>query len=143
MNTWDKESIHKLLDTSHVAVERAILAIYARQDSDEQRCGTTHKANGRGFSQFDAEFMTSLAKELKQRGALSHRQITAARKGIKRYWRQLVEIANAREAEKAGIEPKIEAAEPDIEQEIMDAEISNVVQARAASVAMQDAGDWA
>jgi hypothetical protein len=52
-----KAGILALLETSQVAVERAILVIQARQTSDEQAAGQTKHVNGRGWSAFDAPFM--------------------------------------------------------------------------------------
>lgn len=52
-----KAGILALLETSQVAVERAILVIQARQTSDEQAAGQTKYVNGRGWSAFDAPFM--------------------------------------------------------------------------------------
>lgn len=62
MATITKAGILALLETSQVAVERAILVINARQTSDEQAAGVTKHQNGRGWSAFDAPFMGQMAK---------------------------------------------------------------------------------
>lgn len=83
------------LATERAWVERAILALYERQTSHEQASRTTHEKNGRGFSQAHADFMTSLAKQLLNPGHhLSPKQLSAARKILVHYVRQLVAIAD-------------------------------------------------
>lgn len=92
-NGWSKEVIQQLLETNDKAVCRALVAIYAHQTHQEQLSGTTKEHNGVGFSAFDAEFLSSLAEQVKTRGTLSPRQLELARKKMKSYWRQLLEIA--------------------------------------------------
>ena len=46
---WTKERIVTLLESNPRAVERAVLAIYARQTLEEQHSETTKENNGRGF----------------------------------------------------------------------------------------------
>lgn len=94
MTTWTKDSIQKLLDENPKAVQRAILAIYRRQTSEEQAYQTTRHSNGVGFGAFDAEFLSSLAQRLERGWDLSEKQLAFGRSKIKRYWRQLAEIAN-------------------------------------------------
>lgn len=96
--TWNKDSIHALLDSKPQAVVRALIAIYERQTEDEKATHATKLHNGVGFSAFDAEFCTDLAKKAKRGWTLSPKQLAVARNKMKRYWRQLAEIANAKEA---------------------------------------------
>lgn len=103
MRVWDKKAIQDLLERSDKAVERAILAIYARQTEDEKRGGTKHQ-NGVGFGAFDGVVFSKMAEEIKFHGSLGGRRCDSARYlGIKKYWRQLVEIANENELRKAQI----------------------------------------
>jgi hypothetical protein len=107
---WDKESIHALLNQNDRAVERAIVAIYRLQTPDEKSAETTVYKNDVGFSAFDAKFMTSLAQQILQGRDLSPRQMFHGRKTIKRYHRQLAELANAREAARGMVSaPVVEA----------------------------------
>lgn len=92
---WTKDSIKTLLDTNAKAVTRGILAIYERQTADEQRADRTSHSNGIGYSAFDAEFMSSLARQIGQGRTLSVKQMAIGRNKIKRYAGQLAEIANA------------------------------------------------
>lgn len=93
---WNKESIHSLLDQNPRAVERALVAIWKRQTADEQANLTTKHANGVGFSAFDAEFCSDIAQRLVSGrvSQLSPKQLAVCRNKMKRYWRQLVELAD-------------------------------------------------
>jgi hypothetical protein len=88
-----KDEILKLLTESDRAVERAVLAIYARQTADERAIEATTMHNGMGFGAFDAEFLTSLAKRLESGRHLTPEQMKHARKKMLRYTRQLIEVA--------------------------------------------------
>lgn len=80
---------------------RAVLAIYARQTADEQQTDETRHENGVGFNGRDAEFLSSIAKQLQERGftketrdrvPLSYKQLAAIRKSMKKYAGQLARI---------------------------------------------------
>jgi hypothetical protein len=92
-----KESIIQLLNTSDKAVERAIIAIYNRQTFAEQSSEKTVEHNGEGFSGFDAEILSSFAKQILKGRSLSYKQIAIGRKKMVHYTRQLLEIAAAKE----------------------------------------------
>jgi len=94
---WTKERIHKLLDEDDRAVVRAALAIYARQTADEQVTADTKHNNGVGFSGYDAEPMTRFVRAVKNGWRISPKWMNFARKRMKHYHRQLVEIANAKQ----------------------------------------------
>jgi hypothetical protein len=91
-----KESIHELLDKSDAAVIRALYAIYNLQTASEQAGHSTREVNGVGFSQFDAPFLTDMVLKSRRWGSLTPKQMAVTRNKIKRYHRQLVEIANSR-----------------------------------------------
>jgi len=96
---WDEDAIVNLLMSSKAACARAVLALYARQTEDEQRQGSTTHSNGRGFSAYDAEFMTSIAKALPRYNMnLTDKQLARCRKILPRYRRQLLEIAQEKGA---------------------------------------------
>jgi hypothetical protein len=92
---WNKESVQHLLDTNDVAVLRALIAIFNFQTDYEQDAEVTRERNNVGFSGIDGEILSSFAKQVKKRGSLSEKQMVIARKKMKKYWRQLVEIATA------------------------------------------------
>ena len=91
---WTEQEIVDLLARNDAAVERAIIVLYRRQTSDEQVSQTTREHNARGFSAFDAKFMSSLAEWILKGRNLSDRQLAAARKVLPKYRKQLVEEAN-------------------------------------------------
>lgn len=91
-----KESIHELLDRSDSAVLRALYAIYNLQTSTEQAGHSTREVNGVGFSKFDAPFLTDMVVKSRRYGRLTPKQMAVTRNKVKKYHRQLVEIANSR-----------------------------------------------
>ncbi len=91
---WNRENIRELLETNDKAVLRGILVIYSLQTFDEQATRSTTKYNGVGFSGVDAEFMSSLAESIQKYGRLTDKQMTYARKKIKKYAKQLAKVAN-------------------------------------------------
>ncbi len=73
---------------------RAIWVLFERQTPSERASRTTIEDNGIGFNAFDAEFLTSLARQVDERGWLSPRQIKSGRRAVMKYAGQLVRIAN-------------------------------------------------
>jgi len=84
-------------------LERGILAIFARQTADEQNSENTTHDNRRGFNGSDAQFLSSLAKQILKRrnnkitakfdvyrGSLSTKQTMTARRCMMKYARQLM-----------------------------------------------------
>ena len=91
---WDRDAIFDLLDNNDKAVARAILALYKRQTTSEQSVGYTKEHNSVGFTAFDAPFLSSLAESLpKYHNNLTVRQLAKARPMMKKYWKQLLDIA--------------------------------------------------
>jgi len=101
---YTKDEIKALLMTSDKAVERAILAIYARQTQEEKNARTTNRHNAVGFSQAHVRFGSWCAgliqRELrmgKVEGTILRPDTLAkARRFMTKYSRQLAEVANAK-----------------------------------------------
>ena len=91
---WCKETMVELLDSNDKAVLRAILAIYNLQTAEEKCAGVTISNNGVGFNGADVEIMTSFAEGILKYGRLTTKQLKVGRRIIKKYTRQLIEIAN-------------------------------------------------
>lgn len=91
---WKKEEIKALLEQSDKMVMRSIVKIFEKQTEDEQRSEQTTHHNGVGFNGVDGEFMSSLAKQIIERGTLTQKQLEYGRKKIKKYAGQLTKIAN-------------------------------------------------
>jgi hypothetical protein len=108
-----KEQIISLLATNDKAVARALVALNDRQTADEQQNQSTRLDNGMGFKPCHARMGTSMAEFFQKNGYLSPKQIAYWRKvdanGSMRigcYWKQLMEVAAAKEATKAQVLPK-------------------------------------
>ena len=95
--TWDKKSLRDLLDRNDKAVYRAILLIYSFQTDEEKYMGATKTVNGKGFSKFDVEVLSSYAMQLRRGQELSLKQMYVARPKIKKYVGQILEYMKARE----------------------------------------------
>ena len=79
------------LKTDEKWAKQALLLIYSKQTLSEQASGTTHLYNNVGFAGNDAEFLSSLAVQLKSRGSLSPKQMAILMKRIHKYSRQVIE----------------------------------------------------
>ena len=107
----DQDGIQHKLDTNSAWVERAILALTARQTSDELASQNTKHTNGRGWNKFDAKFGTDLAGRIKTGpwsdrkpgGRLTGNQIAAARRMLKKYTGQLLTIVQEQAQKKPPI----------------------------------------
>jgi hypothetical protein len=95
--TWDKESLKDLLDRNDKAVYRAILLIYSFQTDEEKYMGTTKTVNGKGFSKFDVEVLSSFAMQLRRGQELTLKQMYVARPKIKKYVGQILQYMKDRE----------------------------------------------
>lgn len=115
------ESIKQLLATSNAAVERGLVVLLSRQTSDEVASQNTKHRNGRGFSAFDAEILTSFATQIERKLArgvklgecLSEKQMVIARKRVPSYAGQLAEEANAKAAPQAKL-VEVEVMKPGV-----------------------------
>lgn len=111
--TWTKEEIAQKLLTDDRWLYRALLTLYARQTEFEQVAGETRAKNGVGFTTIDAEWLTIMAKKLKEQGFLTPKQkqyVRFTRKGgprIVKYAAQLAKLAK----EKALAQPMAVARE--------------------------------
>lgn len=97
---WDKESLKDLLDRNDKAVYRAILLIYSFQTDEEKYMGTTKTVNGKGFSKFDVEVLSSFAMQLRRGQELTLKQMYVARPKIKKYVGQILQYMKDREENK-------------------------------------------
>ena len=94
---WRKDDVLELLTrrdaTGKKAVVNAIKGLYARQTESEKADKTTRCSNGRGFNAKDARFLSSIAQALpRYHDNMTDRQLYVARKMLRKYWRQLLEI---------------------------------------------------
>ncbi len=91
---WNKEDIREGLRKSDKWVQRAILAIYERQTTEEKNTEDTRYRNGVGFNAADARRLSYYANYIKRKGGLTGEHKEIARKKILKYSSQLAKIAN-------------------------------------------------
>lgn len=89
-----KVYIQHLLDTDNTAVEDAIMVVYRNQTRNEQAVHSVMGRNGVGFCSTDASFFSKLAESR----PLNWYQIQKARPRIMKYWRQLKDYVEQKEA---------------------------------------------
>ena len=95
MEPFTKEQMAEFTQTcSPERLGNCLLAIYDRQTEDEKATEATKHHNKIGFNGPDAEILSSIAKFFKGRGYMSRKQEDLVRKKMKKYGRQLAEIAN-------------------------------------------------
>lgn len=94
---WTDETIRELLQTSDLAVEKGVVALFHRQTSDEKQTEATRHTNAKGFSQADAKKGSYYARWVMGKRRLTGYHLDRARKIIVKYRRQLLIVA----AEKA------------------------------------------
>lgn len=96
-------------------VARGLLVMYSKQTTGEQRSRQTIKQNGEGFTGPDGPVLSKFAKRLRQMGGreasldlgrpfslafyFAADEERVIRWRMKKYWRQLMEIADARLAD--------------------------------------------
>lgn len=102
---WTAEIIKEKLKTNNKWLIKGILAIYSKQTELEQCREETCWLNKAGFSAFDADIMSSFAKQIlshnttKFKEPLSPKQLQIARKRMLKYAGQLAKIANKEDYE--------------------------------------------
>ena len=83
--------VREALATSQAWAQRGLIRIFENQTADEQASATVSHDNGIGFTGVDAEFLTSLAKQLQSGKTLSPKQMVWVHKKMPKYAKQLVE----------------------------------------------------
>lgn len=110
-----KEFLQEKLQKDDRWIARGLLTMYSKQTTGEQRQRQTFKQNGQGFTAFDGEILSKYAKRLRQMNGreatldlskpfvlsfyFSAPEEKILRYKMKKYWRQLMEIADARLAD--------------------------------------------
>jgi hypothetical protein len=92
--TWTLDEIKSLLDSNKLFVCKAIVKIFERQTEDEKQADATGHSNGIGYNGSDAFIMSKFAKFYMEKGFLTDKQLAIGQKKIKKYAKQLTNIAN-------------------------------------------------
>lgn len=107
---FDEERIRKVLDNPKgyfgkyphsKIIWRMLQAMYRRQTSLEREVQATVVENGVGFGAFDSNFLSSVAQSSLKYKNLTTAQAFVVAKPLKKYMRQLIEIANEHQKQKA------------------------------------------
>jgi len=88
-----KEIIQRSIDTNDRAVLKAVKIIAGQQTASELACKTTIEHNNVGFGAFGAEFLTSIAEQVRYGRKLTPKQMAMTRTKIRCYWRQLATLS--------------------------------------------------
>ena len=83
--------VREMLASSQKWAERGLIRIFENQTEDEQAAGDVVHNNGIGFTGADAEFLSSLAKQVQAGRTLSPKQMVWVHKKMPKYAKQLVE----------------------------------------------------
>ena len=81
-----------LLASNKKAALQALLTLNRLQTDSEKSLGVALKANGVGFSGYDAPILSSMALQLAARGSLSPKQMGVIHRLIPRYATQLLKL---------------------------------------------------
>ncbi len=91
---YNEAKIKEYIEKYDKMVKNSIMELYRQQTSDEQSSETTLYRNNRGFNGVDAEFGSSLARQIQQGRDMSPKQLAAGRKMLLKYVGQLTKLAN-------------------------------------------------
>jgi len=96
----DKHKLQSLIDrATYLELELVwIPRIMRNQTYDELRAGETIRNNGIGLSGVDGAFISDIYKHVQTGKHLSEKQASAARKILRKYWRQYAAMMPEREA---------------------------------------------
>jgi len=92
--TWTRTEIEAMINGNDRAVERAMVAIWERQTTDEQETQGTRHHNGRGFAAWSARSGTYFAEWVRSGRRLTGKHLAKARKIALHHAGQLTDFAN-------------------------------------------------
>lgn len=88
--------MRKQLATNDKQAKKALLFLFDRQTEDEQKFEAVKVNNGVGFKDCDAKFLSSLAKQLREKNYLTDKQMACLKKSIQKYAGQLIKSSLSR-----------------------------------------------
>lgn len=86
------KTLQQKLATDSRWAQRALLAIFRNQTTDEQVQGEVQHHNAKGFRCMDSYILTSFAVQLQHRGSLSQKQMVIVHQKMPIYARQLMKF---------------------------------------------------
>jgi hypothetical protein len=91
---WTAEEIKAKLQSDDYWLERAVLAIYDKQTSNEKTSEQTIEDNGVGFNGPDSRYLSYVARWIKSGKQLDGHHLLKVRSRMSKYSKQLARIAN-------------------------------------------------
>lgn len=104
---YSKEMIAEKITTDQNWTERAVVAIYRKQTSQEVSSMQTIEHNNVGFNGVDAPIMTSFAEWILRGRRLTPKQLSLAQRKIRKYAGQLASIAEQGSTPAPAVQPKL------------------------------------
>ena len=89
--------IRHSIATNPLAVEKAVLVLFSKQDPDERRDSDTKRNNSRGFNAVDASRLSYYGRWLQGGRHFNVYHLGRARSLVGKYWRQLLVVALAKQ----------------------------------------------
>ena len=97
MRTWTEAEIVEWLKlTDRDGLARALKSLWKRQTYVERECHATLCENGVGFNSYDAGFAGKMVEWTNSGKTFSKKQAEAVRRMLRKYRKQLTELANER-----------------------------------------------
>lgn len=97
--TTKEKFLKEKLSTDANWAKRALLRIFDFQTNEEKNVEYVKVINGIGFTAFDAEILTSFAKQLNKTGRLSDLQMKVLKSKMPKYWNQVLMISDTEKLE--------------------------------------------
>lgn len=89
-----KDFVKGKLSTDRAWALRGVIRILEFQTKDEIKSNNTYDYNGVGFTGFDGEILTSIAKFYLNTGKVSNKQLEILFRKMPKYWKQLVNLSD-------------------------------------------------
>jgi len=95
-----REFVKTKLATDKAWTIKALLKIFERQTDSEREFEVTNVFNKIGFTGIDGKLLSSFAKQYKNRGYLSPKQMNILYKKMPKYWMQILSITDMTKLER-------------------------------------------
>ena len=89
-----RDYVKRQLSTNPAWALQGLVKIFDFQTEEEKEYESTHVHNGVGFTGADGEILASFAKQYRNRGSLSPKQMDLLYKKMPKYWKQIISISD-------------------------------------------------
>ena len=93
---WDRKKVQDLINNNDQAALKALIKIYQQQTPLEQNNQSTSVSNDVGFTAFDAEILSIMARVYLDKGRLTPKQLDLVKRRMQKYWRQILLFIEAK-----------------------------------------------